>query len=88
MVWVQNKSREEIAKAVQPQYPDTDLEILKTLIDRYKAQDSWKPDLIITEEGLNHLMDIMELAGELDTRADYEKIVTTKFAKEAMKNIK
>ena len=88
MVWVQNKSTEEIAKAVQPQYPDTDLEILKTLIDRYKAQDSWKPDLIITEEGLNHLMDIMELAGELDTRADYEKIVTTKFAKEAMKNIK
>lgn len=88
MVWVQNNSTEEIAKAVQPQFPDTDLEILKTLIDRYKAQDSWKPDLIITEEGLNHLMDIMELAGELDTRADYNKIVTTKFAIEAMKNVK
>lgn len=88
MLWVQNNSTEDIAKAVQPQFPDTDLEILKTLIDRYKAQDSWKPDLIITEEGLNHLMDIMELAGELDTRADYEKIVTTKFAEEAMKNIK
>ena len=88
MVWVQNNSTEDIAKAVQPQFPDTDIEILKILLDRYKAQDSWKPDLIITEEGLNHLMDIMELAGELDTRADYEKIVTTKFAKEAMKNIK
>ncbi len=88
MVWVQNNSTEEIAKAVQPQFPDTDLEILKILIDRYKAQDSWKPDLIITEEGLNHLMDIMELAGELDTRADYNKIVTTKFAIEAMKNVK
>jgi NitT/TauT family transport system substrate-binding protein len=88
MVWVQNHSTEEVAKAVQPQFPDTDLEVLKTLIDRYKAQDSWKPDLIITEEGLSHLMDIMELAGELDKRADYDKIVTTKFATEAMKNIK
>ena len=88
MIWVQNNSTEDIAKAVQPQFPDTDIEILKILLDRYKAQDSWKPDLIITEEGLNHLMDIMELAGELDTRADYEKIVTTKFATEAMKNIK
>ncbi|MBC8591302.1 ABC transporter substrate-binding protein [Wansuia hejianensis] len=85
MVWVQNSTTEEIAKAVKPQFPDTEDDILMALIDRYKNQDSWKPDLIITEEGLNHMMDIMELAGELDKRADYNKIVTTKFAKEAMK---
>ncbi len=34
------------------------------------------------------MMDIMELAGELEKRADYEKIVTTKFAEKAMENIK
>ena len=88
MVWVQNHSTEEIAEAVKPQFPDTDDEVLVALIERYKEQDSWKPDLIITEEGLNHMMDIMELAGELDTRADYEKIVTTKFAEKAMEKIK
>jgi NitT/TauT family transport system substrate-binding protein len=88
MLWVQNHSTEEIAKAVKPQFPDTDDEVLIALIDRYKDQDTWKPDLVLTEEGLNHMMDIMELAGELDTRADYEKIVTTKFAKEAMEKIK
>lgn len=85
MVWVQEHSSEEIADAVIPQFPDTDKEVLKTLIERYRDQDSWKPDLIITEEGLNHMMDIMELAGELDKRADYNKIVTTEFAKKAMK---
>lgn len=85
MVWVQEHSSEEIAEAVLPQFPDTDKEVLVTLIDRYRDQDSWKPDLIITEDGFNHLMDIMELAGELDTRADYSKIVTTKFAEKAMK---
>lgn len=88
MIWVQNNDTETIAKAVQPQFPDTDLETLKILVERYRAQDSWKPDLIITEEGLNHMMDIMNLAGVLDKRADYEKIVTTRFAEEAMKNIK
>ena len=88
MIWVQNHSTEEIAEAVKPQFPDTDDEVLVALIERYKEQDSWKPDLIITEEGLNHMMDIMELAGELDTRADYEKIVTTKFAEKAMEKIK
>lgn len=85
MVWVQEHSSEEIAEAVLPQFPDTDKEVLVSLIDRYRDQDSWKPDLIITEDGFNHLMDIMELAGELDTRADYSKIVTTKFAEKAMK---
>lgn len=85
MVWVQEHSSEEIADAVIPQFPDTDKEVLKTLIERYRDQDSWKPDLIITEEGLNHMMNIMESAGELDKRADYNKIVTTEFAKKAMK---
>lgn len=85
MVWVQEHSSEEIADAVLPHFPDTDKEVLISLIERYRDQDSWKPDLIITEEGLSHMMNIMELAGELQERADYEKIVTTKFAEEAMK---
>ena len=88
MIWVQNHTTEEIAKALKPQFPDTDDDVLVALVERYKDQDSWKPDLIITEEGLNHMMDIMELAGELDIRADYNEIVNTQFAEEAMKNIK
>ncbi len=85
MVWVQNHSVEEIAEAVKPYFPDTEDDVLVALIDRYRMQDSWKPDLIITEEGMDHLMHIMELAGELDKRADYDKIVTTEFAEQAMK---
>lgn len=88
MVWVQENSDEAVAEAVRPQFPDTDMDVLKTLVDRYRSQDSWKPDLIITEEGLNRMMDIMELAGELDKRADYGKIVTTKFAEKAMQGKK
>lgn len=85
MVWVNESSSEEIAEAVLPQFPDTEKDVLVTLIERYRDQDSWKPDLIITEDGLDRVMDIMELAGELDQRAPYEKIVTTKFAEKAMK---
>lgn len=87
MLWVQSHSVEEIAKAVKPQFPDTDDEVLIALITRYKEQDTWKPDLILTEEGLNHMMDIMEIAGELEERADYSEIVITKFAEKAMKEI-
>lgn len=88
MLWVQNHSSEEIAAALKPQFPDTDDQVLKALIDRYREQDSWKPDLIITEEGLDHMMEIMKLAGELDEKADYNKLVTTEFAKKSMESIK
>ncbi|NLW40793.1 MAG: ABC transporter substrate-binding protein [Tissierellia bacterium] len=88
MLWVQNHTLEEIAEAVKPQFPDVDDEVLVKLIERYRDQDSWKPDLIITEEGLDHMMYIMELAGELDKKADYNAIVTTEFAIKAMENIK
>src|SRR5699024_2866452 len=74
MLWVEESSSEEIAEAVKPQFPDTDDDILIALIDRYRNQESWAPDLIITEDGLDHMMDIMDLAGELDERADFDKI--------------
>ena len=85
MKWVESHSPEEIAKSIAPQFPDADLEILTKVAERYKAQDTWKPDLVLTEDGLNHMMDIMQLAGELDKRAPYDKIVVTTFAEKAMK---
>lgn len=88
MLWVQNHSSEEVAEAIQPHFPDADKDILITVVNRYKEQDTWKPDPVLTEEGLNHLMEIMELAGELDERAPYEKIVTTEFAEKAMNTTK
>lgn len=88
MLWTQSHSAEEIAASVKPLFPDTEDDVLVALINRYREQDSWKPDLIITEEGLDHMMDIMELAGELEKRADYDALVITEFAENAMKNIK
>lgn len=88
MLWVHSHSAEEIADALQPHFVETDREILIKLVQRYKEQDTWKPDLVLTEEGLNHMMSIMELAGELEQRADYSKVVTTEFAKKSMNNIK
>ncbi|WP_432408522.1 hypothetical protein [Wukongibacter sp. M2B1] len=85
MKWVENHSAEEIAKSLQPHFPDSDLEVLVSLVARYKAQDTWKPDLILTEEGLNHMMDIIDQAIGLEKRAPYSEIVITEFADKTMK---
>ena len=41
-------------------------------------------DLVIQQQEGALLQDILESAGELDSRAPYEKLVTTEFAKKAM----
>lgn len=37
------------------------------------------------KQSLNNLMDVIEYAGELEKRVDYEEVVNTKIAEEAMK---
>ncbi len=77
--FVSLKSPEEIAEAIKPAFPDSDLELLTMVAKRYKDQDSWPTDPALKEEDFNHLQDIMEMAGELDKRAPYDPLVTNEF---------
>ncbi|MBQ7066650.1 MAG: ABC transporter substrate-binding protein [Lachnospiraceae bacterium] len=83
MDYVNSHSAEEIAKAIQNQFPETDLETLTTIISRYKEQDTWKEDLIFEEESFTLLQNILEDAGELSERVPYDKLVTTTYAEKA-----
>lgn len=85
MDYVQAHTPEEIAKVIEPQFPETDLEVITTIVTRYYDQDTWKEDLIFEESSFELLQDILESAGELEKRAPYEDLVTTEFAEEAVK---
>lgn len=85
MDYVQEHTPEEIAKSIEPQFPETDLTSITTIVTRYYNQDTWKADLIFEQDSFELLQDILESAGELDKRAPYEDLVTTKFAEEAVK---
>ena len=83
MDYVQAHSPEEIAAVIEPQFPETDLETITTIVTRYYDQDTWKSDLIFEESSFELLQDILESAGELTERAPYEDLVTTEFAERA-----
>ncbi len=83
MDYVNSHSSEEIAKTIKPQFPETPLENITTIVERYKTQDTWKNDLIFEKESFELLENILEEAGELPERVPYEKLVDTKFAKTA-----
>lgn len=75
---------EELAKVIQPQFKETDLATLTTIITRYYEQDTWKKDLIFEEDAFTLLQDILEEAGELEKRVPYEDLVDTTYARKAV----
>ncbi len=83
MDYVQNHSPEEIAKIIQPQFEENDLDTITTIVKRYYDQDTWKADLIFEKESFELLQDILEDSDELSKRAPYQELVDTSFAEKA-----
>jgi len=78
--WVAEHSAEEIAEVLAPSFPEVDLDILETVIQRYQEINAWKTEPSMTEESFDKLQDVMIHAGELTTKAPFELIVNNDFA--------
>lgn len=83
MDFVQAHTPEEIAAVIEPQFKETDLDTITTIVSRYYEQDTWKDNLIFQEESFDLFQDILDEAGELTKRAPYADLVTTEFAEKA-----
>ncbi|MBB5264429.1 NitT/TauT family transport system substrate-binding protein [Catenibacillus scindens] len=83
MNYVAGHTPQEIAQVIAPQFEETDFDALVTIVERYYAQDTWKTDAIFTKEAFELLQDILDQAGELSQRVDYNVLVNTEFAEKA-----
>lgn len=80
--WVQTHDAAETAAAISPQFPDTAVETLTTVVQRYKDIDAWNTTPVMEQASLERLETVMETAGELDHGAwvDFSKLVDNSFA--------
>jgi len=78
--YVHNNSSEDIAEVIIDYFPDTSMNDLITIVERYKDSDSWYKTTFIEESDFEHVQEIMEAAGTLDERAPYNKLVDTKYS--------
>ncbi|MFB5663830.1 ABC transporter substrate-binding protein [Alteribacillus sp. HJP-4] len=78
--WVYNSEAEEVAASIAPWFEDTPQEIIASSIERYKEQESYAKTPYLPEEAWNNLLDIMEEAGELPERSDYNRYVDLEVA--------
>ena len=81
--YVNSHTSEEIARTIAPQFQETPVEKIALIVERYKAQDTWKEDTVFEQESFDLLQNILEEAGELDERAPYADLVTTEFSEKA-----
>lgn len=70
----------EVAESIVKQFPSTTIKSIETSIKSYKNIDAWKTNLQATEDSFTRLQDVMENAGELPARVDFNKIVDNSIA--------
>ncbi|MEA4966016.1 MAG: ABC transporter substrate-binding protein [Oscillospiraceae bacterium] len=83
--WVQEHTAAEIAAAIVDQFPDTSLDVLTSVAQRYKDIDAWNATPVMKQEALERLETVMETAGVLthDQWVDFSELVDNSFAEAA-----
>lgn len=84
MDFVQSHTPQEIAQVIAPQFAETDLDTLTTIVKRYYDQDTWKENLIFDEDAFDLLQNILEDSGVLEKRVPYRDLVDISYAEKAL----
>ncbi len=79
--FIDNNSEKIVAEAIVKQFPSTTINSIETSLISYKKINSWNKDLQATEQSFARLQNIMENAGELQKRVDFNSIVDNSLAK-------
>ena len=77
--YVDSHDSKDIAKHILSYFPNTSLDDLVIVVDRYKNGDAWRDNITIHEEEWKHIQDIIIEAGELESYAPYKDLIYTKY---------
>ncbi|HKM34807.1 MAG TPA: ABC transporter substrate-binding protein [Lachnospiraceae bacterium] len=83
MDYVASHTPAEISKSISPQFAETDMSTLTTIVERYYEQDTWKTDLVFSEDSFILLENILEESDVLSEKVPYTDLVNTEFAEKA-----
>jgi len=83
--WIQTAPDAEVAKAMKPFFPDSDVSLLEKVVYNYRVTDSWSTTPVMTEESFNRLQDIIQNAGELTDRVAFSTLIDNSIAQEVIR---
>jgi NitT/TauT family transport system substrate-binding protein len=83
--WVDTHTAEEIANAIAPAFPDSDVKLITKVVENYKSIDAWKTVPTCEKDDFEQLIKVITDAGIEVKNPDYTQIVDNTFALEAIK---
>lgn len=82
--WVEANDAEKMAEVVAPFFPETDFDLLKMAIQRYKSIGAWNQNPILNKQSFELLQEVMTQAEELKQKVPYEEIVNNSFSEKVI----
>lgn len=76
--FVHNSSDEVVANAIVDFFPDTSLNDLVGVVERYRSVEAWPTTTEFSSESFYHLQEIMQAANELEDTVKYEDLIYIK----------
>ncbi len=80
--YVYSHSAEEVAKIISSEFPDTSLNDMIMIINRYKDGEAWKKNITINQEEWEHIQEIMMASSQLDEYVEYDKLIFSDYFKD------
>ena len=77
--FVQENDSRTIAETIIKQFPDTTIQDLTKLVERYKDADSWYDSTFVNTDDYYRLIDIMIYGKTLDKKVTIETLITNEF---------
>ena len=84
--FVAEKSAAEIAAAIAPSFPETDMAVIEKVVQRYKDIGAFSFTPVMTEEAFERITDIVRNAGEIaqDAVVPFDALVDNAYAEKAV----
>jgi NitT/TauT family transport system substrate-binding protein len=82
--WLAGASTDDIARAIEPHFPEIDLALRARIVERYTRQATWSLDPLLRRPGYDYLEQILLDGGFIAHRHRYEDLVDTELARQVM----
>ena len=83
--FVINSTADDVAAAIADSFPETDVSVISAVVQRYKDIGAFSDSGIMMKEDFDRLCAILENAGELSAKVNFEDIVDNSYALNSIK---
>lgn len=86
-IWCNYHTPEQIARELEPFFPDLEYSTILSIITRYKSQETWALNPLIKQDALDKMQEILLKSGIIAEKVPFENIVDNSFAQKAIDEV-